>query len=474
MKTVRNHWLFALALALTVPCSAAAPTGALTLVPRVDARVELLSIVFHLSGLSVYNMSPLTAYTADIDRYFAPYKDHPAVRLAKKLGDREDFDISAPMALAVHLSQPPGLVPIVPPDQIPAWGKDDATQFVKLLGDFYRDTNFSAFFENHRPLYQLAESRFGSVVSGVDLTWYPRFYGESPKGSYQLILSMNNGAASYGPRVILPDGTEERYAVIGCQKTDSSGEPAFDADYLPDIIHELNHSFINPLVHEHKQEFTVADRIYAPLAEKMRNPPNLYGDSEEMVQESLVRAGVILYRQSKGASSSEVQRMVIEEQARGFVWMDELYDLLRQYESQRNRYPTLRSFMPAILLFYRGLADRIPETIAGFNQKCAHVTGIAPFSNHSENVNPSTEEITVTFDKPLDPNRISILYGPEGQEHSPIFGSVKFLSGNRAIEIPLALKPNWTYSFVLSSLAFSTPDGYPLEDYTVTLKTGSR
>lgn len=457
-------------LALTLCCSAS--PGDLTLVPRVDARVELLSIIFHLSGLDVYNVSPLSTYTADIDNYFAAYKDHPAVRFAKKLSDRDDMDISAPMALAVQLSQPPALVPIVPTKQIP-WGKDGA-QFVKLLADFYRDTSFDAFFSNHQPLYQLAERRFRDIVSGVDLDWYPRFYGESPRGRYLLILAMNNGAPSYGPRVILPDGTEERYAVIGCQKTDKSGAPAFDASYLPDIIHELNHSFVNPLVHEHKRQFAIADRVYAPLAEKMRNPPNLYGDSEVMVQESLVRAGVILYRQSKGDTSGNVLRMVVNEQARGFVWMDELCDLLHQYESQRNRYPTLRSFMPAILGFYRGLADHITEKIAGFSQKCVHVSGIAPFPNHSENVSPAAKELTVTFDKALDPNRISILNGPEGEDHYPVSESVEFLAGNRSLKLPLALKPNWTYSFILSSMAFATPDGYPLEDYTVTFKTGGK
>jgi len=471
---IRSHWIFAAALTLTLSCSGASQTANLSLVPRVDQRVELLSIVFHLAGSPVYNMSPLSTYTADIDNYFAAYKDHPAVRLAKKFSDSDDMDISAPMALAVHVSDPPDLAPIVPIDQIPVGRTDDGGQFLKMLREFYRDTNFAAFFAGHRALYDLAESRFRGIVSSVDLAWYPRFYGEAPKGRYLLILAMNNGAASYGPQVTLPDGTEERYAVIGCQKVDNSGAPTFNADYLPDIIHELNHSFVNPLVHELKQEFAVAGRVYAPVAEKMRNPPNAYADSEVMVQESLVRAGVILYRQSKGASSSDLRRMIVNEQARGFVWMDGLCDLLRQYESQRKRYPTLRSFMPAILAFYRQLADNITAKITAFNQQCVHVVGIEPFLNHSENVDSGTKQLIATFDKPLDPNRISILTGPGGDEHYPISGAPEFLAGNRSLKLPLTLKPNWSYGFVLSSLAFATPDGYPLEDYTITFKTAGQ
>jgi len=64
--------------------------GEPSLAPRVDPRVELLSIVFRLAGNSEYNMSPLKTYTADIDAYFSPYKEHPAVALARKLaGERE-------------------------------------------------------------------------------------------------------------------------------------------------------------------------------------------------------------------------------------------------------------------------------------------------------------------------------------------------------------------------------------------------
>ena len=43
-------------------------------VPHVDERVELLSIAFRSAGNPEYNMDTLPAYSADIDRYFAPYK----------------------------------------------------------------------------------------------------------------------------------------------------------------------------------------------------------------------------------------------------------------------------------------------------------------------------------------------------------------------------------------------------------------
>jgi Domain of unknown function (DUF4932) len=68
--------------------------------PHVDPRVELLSIVFRLAGNSEYSMSPLKSYTADIDAYFAPYKEHPAVALARKLAGENEVGFDAVMGLA--------------------------------------------------------------------------------------------------------------------------------------------------------------------------------------------------------------------------------------------------------------------------------------------------------------------------------------------------------------------------------------
>jgi len=59
-------------MASPVNPAARADTSEIQLVPHVDERVELLSVVFRLAGNFEYNMSQLALYTTDIDRYFAP------------------------------------------------------------------------------------------------------------------------------------------------------------------------------------------------------------------------------------------------------------------------------------------------------------------------------------------------------------------------------------------------------------------
>jgi len=458
------------------PAKSTADTGEIRLVPHVDPRVELLSIVFRLAGNPEYNMSQLTLYTTDIDRFFQPYQNHPAVKAAAKLREDRGVSFDAVMAMAVYLSPPPDLAPIVPfSDQVPEgrWGKEDATSFVSLLRDFYRDTNFHAFFAAHRELYDLAEARFSSLLSQLDLGWYKQFYGTMPNGHFNLILGMNNGGGNYGPKVVFPDGREELFAIMGVWSKDDAGRPTFDSHsgYLGTIIHEFNHSFINPVVHENEKEFASAERVYKPVASQMQRMA--YGTPETMVDESLVRAAVILYFESHGSEPTQTRQRIMAEQAGGFVWMDELCDLLRKYQGDRQRYPTFKSFLPVIVEFYNSLAPRIGSEVAEFNARCVHVLRVEPFSNHAEDVDPGIKQLTIVFDRPLDTGHYSINYGSEGKEHYALSGKPQFAPGGKAVTLPVELKPGWSYSFVLTSLAFRSPDGYPLESYEVSFKTQS-
>ncbi len=444
------------------------------LVPKVDERVELLSIVFRLAGNPEYNMSHLSGYTSDIDSTFAPYKTHPAVKMAARLLESKGVSFDAVMAMAVYLSPPPELKPLVKfSDDLPdsRWGKANAIEFVALLRDFYRVSKFHAFFAAHRPLYTLAESRFADELSRLDLGWYERFYGEAPKYDFNLVLGLNNGGGNYGPHVVFPDGREETYAIIGVWTQDSEGRPTFPSGkgYLATTIHEFNHSFINPPVDGHWNDFGSANRVFQPVAARMR--AMAYGDARTMVKESLVRAAVIMYFESHGSTPAEVRDRIAREERNGFLWMPELCDLLRKYESNRSRYPTFDSFMPQAGRFYESLAGKIAPEIAEYEKHCPHVIGMEPFVNHAQDVDPSVKQLTVEFDKPLQPTRYSINFGPAGKDHYPVSGPPQFLPGDKAIVLPLVLKPDWSYSFVLTSLAFSSTDGHPLQDFEVSFKT---
>jgi hypothetical protein len=471
---MKNNLIVLIAAALLLGQNLKAQTDSIVLVPKVDKRVELLSIVFRLAGSDEYNMSNLKKYTSDIDDYFRDFKDHPVIQFAKQLRAERGVSFDAVMGMAVHLSQPPDLNPIVEfSDTIPEqrWGKSNALKFVALLQEFYRDAHFERFFETHRELYREVEHRFQGITQNVDLPWYKHFYGEMPKGTFNLLIGVNNGGGNYGPRVVFPDGREELFSIIGAGRIDSTGMPVFGKSSLPTIIHEFNHSFVNPVVDAHFEKFAAAvQTVFEPVAQQMERMA--YGDSRTMLKESLVRAAVISYFQTHANDSATVGIMIKEEQANGFVWMDELYSLLSTYESRRSEYPTFESFMPAVVSFYTGLASRIQTKMQLYDSRCVHVTSIEPFDNKSQSVDTATTEIIVHLDKALDPTKgYSIGYSNGGKEHYPVVGRPMFLNSNTAIKVRVQLKPEWDYSFVLLPLAFESVDGYPLKTYTIEFRT---
>src|SRR5436853_7195050 len=120
VSTMR-HLRLSFVIVLIFACARTSRGSEAGVSPKVDPRVELLSIVFRLAGNSEYNMSPLKTYTADIDSYFSPYKEHPAVVLARKLASERDVGFDAVMGMSIRLSSPPAIKALVAfTDDVPA------------------------------------------------------------------------------------------------------------------------------------------------------------------------------------------------------------------------------------------------------------------------------------------------------------------------------------------------------------------
>jgi len=235
---------------------------------EVDRRVELLSVVARLAAYSEYVNNQFKSYAADVDAFFANYRNHPVVEYASKLRSERGVSYDAVMSMAVHLDPPPKLTQRVTftekaPD--PRWGKEAAERFADLLRRFYSDANRERFFQAHEAMYKTAAARFQLVLNKVDFDWYRRFYGELPVGTFNLYVGLLNGGGNYGPKVVHTDGTEDLYAIIGTSQTDSAGLPVYGEEVLSLIIHEYNHSFINHLLFENDQQLNAAgEKVSTP------------------------------------------------------------------------------------------------------------------------------------------------------------------------------------------------------------------
>src|SRR2546426_12607888 len=87
----------------------------------VDRRVELIAIIFKLTGSDEFNRTNLPQYSADIEQFFGPQRNHEAVTLARGLRDRYGVAQSRVMAIPIRLSDPPQLKERVPFDSSGGW-----------------------------------------------------------------------------------------------------------------------------------------------------------------------------------------------------------------------------------------------------------------------------------------------------------------------------------------------------------------
>src|SRR5438067_9799937 len=87
----------------------------------VDRRVELIAIIFKLAGNEEFGPTHLPQYSADIDRFFGPQRNHEAVTLARGLRDRYGVAQSRVMAIPIRLTDPPELKERVPFDSGGGW-----------------------------------------------------------------------------------------------------------------------------------------------------------------------------------------------------------------------------------------------------------------------------------------------------------------------------------------------------------------
>jgi len=429
-------------------------------VPKVDKRFELLSIVFRLAGNEEYNATYFKKYTDKVESHFEQYKNHEIVKFAKELKERNEISHEAVMNMAIILDD--NLNPLIDfSNNVPErWSKDEAIIFVKLLQKFYKDAKCEEFFRENEELFREVSNRFSQVYRTLDLNWFQSFYGKKAEENFNISVSLGCGAHSYGSSYTLPNTVKEVFAIMGTWKVDETGMPVYEKDeYLPTIVHEFNHSFVNPLLAKYKESFEESGKgIYKAVEYEMSQ--QAYGNWQFMLNEALVRASVIKYFIDHGVSESEIQMMLNNEFNKGFLWINGLVDELKKYGNQRSIYPTLESYIPNLSNAYKTFDVQKPK-----------VESITEFANNDTNVSTQLKTITINFDKALSGNGYSINYGKKGQQTFPKMGKVYYSNNNMSVVIEVQLMPNQEYQFVLTAKRFKTPAGIGLETYEVNFKT---
>lgn len=450
------------------------PPNAPPLRIQVDPRIELISILFRLAGNPEYNQGKVDSYTADVEKQFGRLREHEAVRLAREFRKRRGVSYDACMSMAVHVNNAFELEPLVPLSPWPEgldrrWTAVDAARFLEAARAFVREASFAQFVEQHGALYRKTESRLKALMDKEGhLEWFPAYFGERPNATFTIVPALLNGGACYGPH-IRHQSRENFFCILGVWKTDPDGLPQFTLEILTTVVHEFGHSYANPIIEHHLPELrTAGNELYGPVAAKMRS--QAYGDGSTLLRESLVRACEVRYAfRYDGPTAGRAA--VSYNKGRGFLWTEELSNLLADYEAHRSAYPTLASFSPRIAAFFSEYARGFGEKQKTLESKKPHVVSLTP-ANGETDVDPGITAIQVVFDRPMKAGGWALVGG--GPHCPETTGKPHYDAARTTWTLPVSLKPDWSYEFMLNSASydsFRSEQGVPLDPVNVGFKT---
>lgn len=456
-------------LALGLAPLGAAETPAIPV--RIDPNVELLSLVFRLAGAEEYNPpSARSAYADDAEQWFAPVRDHAAVRFARDVRERRGVSYDAVMSFAVHLT--PGLEPKMPFATAAAldrrWTPADAEEFLRLLRAFHRESRFADFLARHADLFARATAVLAQPLAARPYRqWLDDYLGARP-ADFAVAIGLLNGTSSYGVAVRYPDGREEIRPVLGAGRWDAAGVPVFGEGDAGLIVHEFSHSYTNPLADRFAAELEpIGRRLFEARREIMS--VQAYSSPMPVIYETLVRAVTLRYAQLH--ETPEIAQRTLEgERARGFLWVPGLVEVLRRYEQQRDRYPTLDALMPEIVLYLRATAENLDSLLA----RIPRATLVAPAPG-ARDVAPGDGEIRLEFDRPMRTTSRSIRAAPGGFPTKR--AEPRFEQDGRVFVYPVTFEPGKTYRFTLNSIygtGFVSAEGaWPMDPIEVEFTTAA-
>lgn len=314
--------------------------------------VELMGILSRTAGFQEFSNDLAGQYSKDTEAWFAQYREHPTIAYYKELRAKNGIAYDRVTNMAVHLEIENGKVKLIGnrSELTGGWQDIDLDDFVKRLNKFYADTRFHEFFEQHRTFYNDFLQAYDKNIIAIKPEWYGRFYnGTAPSEQFRIIIGFTYGTTNNGASRQLPGQPRELFAVCGYNLNPQTGRPNFDSS-LP--LHEFNHSFVNPLLEKTENEKAmqeVGQRLFQLLQSTMMQQH--YNDWHIVINESLVRAAVIVYLYENGFNQFVSSMLNVETMQNGFPWMLDVVSALRYYSTHREQYPTLNDFYPEIARF---------------------------------------------------------------------------------------------------------------------------
>lgn len=322
---------------------------------HVDKRMELLSIIMRLAGVDEYCHGRIPAYNQTVDEFFDKYKEHPAVITARKMKRKYGYRSDAVLMLAVHLKIEGDSVFLDP--ALTVKGMDSRVNnkltpvFVKQLDDFYKKTDAKLFFRSVEQFYYyFGESTDKHIVDEIQCQWFDDFFGCYPS-DFCIIPTLLIGEYCFWVNTVDRAGKKVTYFSIR-GFLDQNKQPSSDWRVARlAVLSGLAHTFMNPLVDENIDKLKP---YMNAISKKMWGETDSFTNLKNSVlYEGLAKGVVLFYTQ---AVAGDDAKMIEEQERLGYFWLESFADFLQEYANNRDKYKSMKDFMPQIIDFCKELA----------------------------------------------------------------------------------------------------------------------
>lgn len=296
---------------------------------EVDRRVELLSVLFRLAGVPPYEQAG-TPYALAADDRFLQFGRHPAVAATRTLARNVGISYDAPVELAVYLND--SMQPSRPLDPLPQgldtrWKGVDIDAYLLLVRRFAAESRFDDFYRSQSDYRaEVEEALRAYLVKTPVIDWFDETFGRRRDASYRVVPGLLTGGFGFGTMAERSDGSLDIAPVVFLESPDERGVPHPTTRSLEYLVHELAHSYVNPIFDARAKSMRAsALPLFRQVEPAMRE--QAYTSYPIMVNESVVRAVTVLFLRER-ATEEDAQRSLEEQRELSFPWTAELAEAL--------------------------------------------------------------------------------------------------------------------------------------------------
>ncbi|MDP3540993.1 MAG: DUF4932 domain-containing protein [Elusimicrobiota bacterium] len=351
--------MIAALLALAASAAVAAPPAYPE--ARTDPRFELFGVVQLLadadrrySGFHRHDIP----YTRAAQAWFSPFKRHPAVEsyenLAAKGLDHIFFN-----GLIFSLGDPPALEPrepFEPGNLAQAGGAEALEEFRILLADLARVSRFADFYRETGPYRGAMVEEVSRQAAALDVKGRLEDYaGMKTDRSYTLILSPFAEPSLGSTWARDEPGGRRLTSLYGPE--DLHGAVAFRLPTrLGGLWTEILTDMLGPAARPHRVRINRSKKLHLPLGAACA--ADWYDCFQRHVAFAAGARMLALSGEEEAAAEWPVKYARI-----GLPHLSPLVERLRDYETDRGRYPTLLDFYPRLLEALEAVSGAVPAPI---------------------------------------------------------------------------------------------------------------